>query len=392
MRPGLVPTTSGYAIRVEHGLERLGEADLIAVPAWSDRDCTRPEQLVAALREALGRGSRVLGICSGAFLLAAAGLLDGRRAATHWRYAATLAARYPQVHVDPGVLYVEDGPAVTSAGTACTIDACLHLVRAEHGAAVANALARRMVVAPHRSGGQAQFVESPVPASFDDDRLGKVLEWAGHHLDQPLSVQQLAGRALLSPRTFARRFKAASRTTPHRWLVDQRLPLAEHLLEETDLSVDEIARRCGLGSADTLRGSGAGPLTAVLGLRQCSELIAVDAGIPPDAEQRAALQLPTKGNDERVRAGGMAEHDMAPAPAHDLPALSGQHPDQRVARDDRQAVAHAGMESLRRTTPAPMGLPSSRRVSTYSATASSAFAAASSRVSPSVCRPGRSGA
>ncbi len=354
MRPGLVPTTSGYAIRVEHGLERLAEADLIAVPAWSDRDCTRPEQLVAALREALGRGSRVLGICSGAFLLAAAGLLDGRRAATHWRYAATLAARYPQVHVDPGVLYVEDGPVVTSAGTAAAIDACLHLVRAEHGAAVANALARRMVVAPHRSGGQAPFVESPVPASFDDDRLGKVLEWAGHHLDQPLSVQQLAGRALLSPRTFA--------------------------------------RRCGLGSADTLRGSGAGPLTAALGLRRCSELIAVDAGIPQDAEQRAALQLPTKGNDERVRAGGMAEHDMAPALAHDLPALSGQHPDQRVARDDRQAVAHAGMESLRRTTPAPMGLPSSRRVSTYSATASSAFAAASSRVSPSVCRPGRSGA
>lgn len=257
VRPGLVPTTSGYAVQVGHGLQRLATADLIAVPAWTDHDVAAPEQVVRALHAAVERGARVLGVCSGAFLLAAAGLLDGRRAATHWRYAPTLAARYPRVCVDPGVLYVEDGPVVTSAGTAAAIDACLHLVRVEHGAGVANALARRMVVSPHRSGGQAQFVESPVPATAPGDGpgegLGDVLEWAKHHLDQPLQVEVLAARALMSARTFARRFKTATGTTPHRWLLDQRLLLAEHLLEDTDLSIDQVARRCGLGSPDTLR-------------------------------------------------------------------------------------------------------------------------------------------
>lgn len=154
VRPGLVPTTSGYAVQVEHGLQRLATADLIAVPAWTDHDVAAPEQVVTALHAAVERGARVLGVCSGAFLLAAAGLLDGRRAATHWRYAPTLAARYPRVCVDPGVLYVEDGPVVTSAGTAAAIDACLHLVRVEHGAGVANALARRMVVHPTAPAGR----------------------------------------------------------------------------------------------------------------------------------------------------------------------------------------------------------------------------------------------
>lgn len=196
----------------------------------------------------------MLSICSGAFLLAAAGLLDGRRAATHWRYAPALAARYPQIAVDADVLYVEDGPVVTGAGTAAAIDVCLHLVRVEHGAAVANAVARRMVVAPHRTGGQAQFVETPLPATADpDDGLGGLLQWAQHHLHEPLTVPALAARVLMAPRTFARHFRTTTGTTPHRWLLEQRLLRAEHLLENTDLPIDQVAARCGLGSPDTLR-------------------------------------------------------------------------------------------------------------------------------------------
>ncbi len=253
VRPGLVPTTTGFEVRVVHGLERLAEADLVAVPSWTDRAVQPPADLVEALHAAAYRGARLLSVCSGAFLLAAAGLLDGRRATTHWRYAATLAARYPAVRVDAGVLYVEDGPIVTSAGTAAAIDACLHLVRTEHGASVANAIARRMVVPPHRSGGQAQFVEAAVARPGGDDGLGELVAWVQRHLTEPLTVEDLAARALMSPRTFARRFRAATGTTPHQWLLDQRMLLAEQLLEQTDLPVDEIARRCGLGSADTLR-------------------------------------------------------------------------------------------------------------------------------------------
>jgi transcriptional regulator GlxA family with amidase domain len=253
VRPGLVPTTSGFSVHVEHGLDRLAGADLVAVPSWTPDDVVPPPVLVAALRDATARGARVLSVCSGAFLLAAAGLLDGRRAATHWRYAPVLAARFPAVRVDPDVLYIEDGPVVTSAGTAAAIDACLHLVRAEHGTAVANALARRMVVSPHRAGGQAQYAETPVPDVDDRGDLADLVQWLGSHLDEPVTVRDLAARALMSPRTFARRFKAATGTTPHRWLLDQRLLLAEHLLENSDLAVDQVARRCGLGSPDTLR-------------------------------------------------------------------------------------------------------------------------------------------
>jgi transcriptional regulator GlxA family with amidase domain len=251
-RPGVVPTTSGFAVQVEHGLDAVADADLVAVPSWTDRAVEPPAEIVEALRAALDRGARLLAVCSGAFLLAASGVLDGRRATTHWRYTATLAGRYPQIRVDPDVLYVEDGPVVTSAGTAAAIDACLHLIRAEHGAAVANAFARRMVVAPHRSGGQAQFVETAVPPPGDDD-LASLVAWVQGHLAEPVTVDDLAARAHMSPRTFARRFRAATGTTPHQWLLDQRLLLAEQLLEQTDLPVEEIARRCGLGSPDTLR-------------------------------------------------------------------------------------------------------------------------------------------
>jgi transcriptional regulator GlxA family with amidase domain len=252
--PGLVPTSSGFAVHVAHGLDRLEDADLIAVPAWTSAPSPVPPAVVDALHRAVDRGARVLSICSGAFLLAAAGLLDGQRAATHWGYAPALAERYPQVVVDPDVLYVDNGSVITSAGTAAAIDVCLYLVRQEHGAAVANAIARRMVVPSHRHGGQAQYIEQPATLVVEsDDSMTELLEWAQQHLCEQLPVRRLAARALMSERTFLRRFHASTGTTPHRWLLEQRLLLAEQLLESTDLAVDQVAERSGVGSADTLR-------------------------------------------------------------------------------------------------------------------------------------------
>nr|WP_155357087.1 helix-turn-helix domain-containing protein [Acrocarpospora macrocephala] len=252
-RPGAVETTAGFAIQVDHGLDRMASADLVTIPAWPDLDRSVPSAIVEALRSAVARGAQVLSVCTGAFPLAVAGLLDGRRAATHWQFADRLAERYPEIRVDRDVLYVEDGPILTSAGAAAGIDACLHVVRREHGAATANALARRMVVPAHRSGGQAQFIELPVPAAATGYELSGLIDWMRAHLDRPLTVETLAARALTSPRTFARRFKAATGTTPLRWLLDQRLQRAEELLESTDLPMDAVAARAGFGSADALR-------------------------------------------------------------------------------------------------------------------------------------------
>jgi len=252
------------------GLGRLEEADLIALPAVDDdRLCIYaapgrqpcegpdvpapfPEELLAALRRAVERGARVLSVCSGAFILGEAGLLDGRRCTTHWRNTQELARRYPGAKVDPDVLYVDDDPVITSAGTAAGIDACLYLVRKEQGSRVANGIARRMVVPPHRDGGQAQYVDQPVAPSCDGT-LRDLLEWLRAHLDQPLSVRQLAARASMSERTFARRFVADTGTTPQRWLIGQRILLAQQLLEETDETVDLIADRAGFGTATALR-------------------------------------------------------------------------------------------------------------------------------------------
>ena len=192
-------------------------------------------------------------MCSGAFVLAAAGLLDGRRATTHWMFADDLAERYPEVKVDPDVLYVDEGDVLTSAGTAAGIDLCLHVVRMDFGAEIANAVARRMVVPPHRDGGQAQFVDEPVPDGLGADLFGDTLTYMQEHLDEALPVDDLAARAAMSPRTFARRFRAATGTTPHKWLVRQRVLLAQRLLETTDLPVDRVAERCGFGSAAGLR-------------------------------------------------------------------------------------------------------------------------------------------
>ncbi len=246
--------TGGLVIDTPHRLDRLHTADLIVIPSWRSLTELPPECLVAALRDALDRGARVLSVCSGAFVLAHAGLLDGLRAATHWRYAAALAEMFPAIEVDADVLYVDAGQIITSAGTAAGIDACLHILRQEHGHAVANAVARRMVVPPFRDGGQAQYVETPMPVlrQAGTEELAGVLDWAVLHLDELLSVDVLAQRAHMSPRTFARRFREATGTTPHQWLLGQRIAHAQLLLEQ-GLSVEQVARRCGFGSAATLR-------------------------------------------------------------------------------------------------------------------------------------------
>lgn len=244
--PGMIHTDVGLPIVVEAGLDRLSAADLGIVVCWDQTDVLPPAPVSEALRAITERGGRVLSQCTGAFVLAAAGLLNGRRATTHWKWADVLASRYPAVHVDPNVLYVADGPVITSAGTAAGIDACLHLLRLEHGAAVANAVARRMVVPPHRDGGQAQYVPVIVSEAADPANLAAVQQWTLEHLAEPISVDDLAGRAVMSPRNFARQFAARTGTTPHQWLIGQRLSRAQELLEHTGEPVEQIAAKCGL--------------------------------------------------------------------------------------------------------------------------------------------------
>lgn len=253
VEPGPLRTKAGFRMEPRHGLRALDKADTVVVPAWRDIDEAPPPRLLAALRRAHARGARIASLCSGAFVLAAAGLLSGRRATTHWMYAEKFRARFPDVHLDQAVLYVEDGGLYTSAGTAAGIDLCLHLVREDHGAEVANMFARRMVVAPHREGGQAQYVASPVRVHTEDDAVARTMEWALGHLDAPLTVEDLAKRAGLAPRTFARRFRATVGTSPHQWVIGHRVRLAQRLLETTDLSVERVAERCGFGAAATLR-------------------------------------------------------------------------------------------------------------------------------------------
>lgn len=244
--PGVIRTDVGLPIMVEAGLDRLSTADLGIVVCWDQTDTLPPPAVLQALRALAQRGGRVLSQCTGAFVLAAAGLLDGRRATTHWRWAAELARRYPSIDVDPSVLYVDDGQVITSAGTAAGIDACLHLLRLEHGAAVANAVARRMVVPPHRDGGQAQYVPVLIDDAGDPATLAALHEWTLQHLHEPVTVADLAARALMSPRTFARQFAARTGTTPHQWLTSQRLMRAQELLEHADSSIQQIAAQCGL--------------------------------------------------------------------------------------------------------------------------------------------------
>ncbi|MGH8145728.1 MAG: transcriptional regulator FtrA [Rhodanobacteraceae bacterium] len=242
----------GLRIVADAGLERLRDADTVIVPGWTSVDTPVPPKVVNALREAHARGARLVSICSGAFVLAATGLLDGKRATTHWRYADALRRMYPRVAVDLDVLYIGEDRIFTSAGSAAGLDLCLHLVRIDHGPAVANQVARRLVIAPHRDGGQAQFVERPVPKR-ETDTLSKVIEHMQRRLVHDQPIAELAALAVMSQRTFMRRFKDATGTTPVAWLVTARLARARDLLEGTSLPIDHVASECGFGSEMTLR-------------------------------------------------------------------------------------------------------------------------------------------
>ncbi|TAA19402.1 helix-turn-helix domain-containing protein [Pseudoxanthomonas winnipegensis] len=251
--PGPLRTDAGFSVQPAHGLEGLDGADTVIVPSWRDRDEPAPAALIDALRRAHAAGAQLVGLCLGTFVLADAGLLDGRPATTHWAALETFARRHPQVRLQPDVLYVDDGDVLTSAGTVAGIDCCLHLVRRLHGAEVANRIARRLVVAPHRQGGQTQYIEQPLPTDPGDERLAQVLEWAMTHLDQRLDVDALAARALMSRRTFTRRFRQATGASLGDWLAHQRLARAQRLLETSDLALDRVAAEAGFGSAFSLR-------------------------------------------------------------------------------------------------------------------------------------------
>jgi AraC family transcriptional regulator, transcriptional activator FtrA len=249
-----VMTSSGFTVQVQAGLEALARADTVVVPAYVGSGRRPAEPVLRALRRAAGRGARLVSICTGAYALAHAGLLDGRRATTHWDNAADFAARFPAVRLDPDVLYVDEGAILTSAGVAAGLDLCLHVVRRDHGARVAARIARHTVVAPHRDGGQAQFFEHPIgPVAPGQARVDRTRAWALERLDQPLAVADMARHACVSPRTFARRFRAETGASPYQWLLAQRVLRAQQMLEEGDASIDEVAHRCGFADAGALR-------------------------------------------------------------------------------------------------------------------------------------------
>ena len=252
VEPGAVATRAGYDLAVRRGLEEFAGADTVVVPSW-DPDLPVPPELVEALRAAHARGARLVALCLGAFVLAATGLVDGREVTTHWHAAGELAARYPQVRVRSDVLWTDLGDVVSSAGTVAALDCCLHLVRTDRGAAVAAAVARRLVMPPHREGSQAQYIRTPVPDDEGPDEIGEAMAAARRALDRPLGLDSWAGGALMSRRTFTRRFRERTGESPGRWLLRQRLELARTLLETTRLPMDEIAERSGLGSAVSLR-------------------------------------------------------------------------------------------------------------------------------------------
>jgi AraC family transcriptional activator FtrA len=244
--------TGGVRVAADRGLDALKRADTILLPGWRDPDEVPPKALLEAVRMAHARGARMVALCSGAFVLAAAGLLDGKRAATHWRYGELLAARYPKVRVEPDVLYVDGGSLLTSAGSAAGIDLCLHVIRNDHGAKVANTVARRLVLPPHRDGGQAQYIPEPMP-SRSDGGLAPLLAWVQRRLAQPLTLQDLAREGNMSVRTLARRFAQETGTTPHKWLTHQRLLAAQRRLETTNDPIDRVAEGVGFESGMTLR-------------------------------------------------------------------------------------------------------------------------------------------
>jgi AraC family transcriptional activator FtrA len=253
--PGMANVMGGlFGVAIPHGTEAIDEADTIIVPQAASIDRPAEPGVIEAIRQAHDRGARLISFCSGAFVLAAAGVLDGRPATTHWKYARRLALAYPRIRVQPEVLYVDDGQVLTSAGTAAGIDLSLHVIRKDHGASVARHISRSMVVAPHREGGQAQFILAPAPdLKAQRDVVAHTMDYALHHLDEDLSIHALAAVAFMSPRNFSRRFRERTGTTPAQWVLHQRLTRARTLLEETDIPIEQIATVTGFGSAVTLR-------------------------------------------------------------------------------------------------------------------------------------------
>lgn len=251
--PGRLRARPGLELRCDYGLDAVRGADIVLIPAWRDVDELPPEPMLEALRRARAGGAELLSICTGTFVLAAAGLLDGRRATTHWMHVEQLRRRYPAIEIVPEVLYVDDGDVLTSAGTASGVDLCLHLVRRDHGAEVANEIGRRMIVPPHRDGGQQQYIDSPLPRAHTEPGIAPILDYALQHLHASLSVTQLARLAHMSERTFARRFHEATGTTPLQWLLGQRVLRARRLLEQSDHPIERIGRDVGLGSPPNFR-------------------------------------------------------------------------------------------------------------------------------------------
>lgn len=252
-KTGLIPTISGFQIEVPYDLSALDNADTVIVPAWRNPDDRPSEALLDALHDSHARGARMVGLCLGTFVLACAGLLDGRVATTHWAWAEEFERTYPNVTLDRSALYIDEGDILTSAGTAAAIDCCLHLVRRDHGAEVASRIARRLVVAPHRYGNQAQYIERPLPDTDDLDQLSSALEWAVAHLNEPLRLEMLAERAGMSLRSFTRHFKRKTGTTVTQWLLNHRLTEAQRLLETGDCSIEYVAEMAGFGSTVSLR-------------------------------------------------------------------------------------------------------------------------------------------
>lgn len=246
-------TSAGFMISTENDLSVLSDADIVIMPSWHEDYRSAPSVLLDALRSAHQRGARVVGLCLGAFPLAEAGLLDGKSATTHWLATDELAKRYPKVTVSQEVLYVDQGDVLTSGGVAAGLDCCLHILRQLIGAETANKIARRLLVAPHRDGGQAQFIERPLPISTSDSRFSEVLDWMNHHLDQAHSIDSVAERAAMSRRNFTRHFRQVTGTSFKQWLLSQRLSHAQRMLESTDASIETVAQEAGFGTALSLR-------------------------------------------------------------------------------------------------------------------------------------------
>jgi transcriptional regulator GlxA family with amidase domain len=258
-----------FTLAPEHGLERIVTADTVLVPACADVDVPPPPELVEAIRAAHDAGARIASLCTGAFALGAAGLLDGRRATTHWAHTDELTARHPEATVDPDVLYTDNGSVLTAAGKAAAVDLCIHLIHLDHGAIIANTVARRLVMPPHRPGSQVQFVATPMqPAG--DHLLAGLLAWAQERLDEPLTVTDLARQVSMSPRNLGRQFRSVTGQTPLQWLLTQRVRRAQELLESTSNSIESVAIATGMGTATTLR-------------RQFKRVV----GVPPDSYRRA---------------------------------------------------------------------------------------------------------